>query len=260
MRLPGIAALTALWIGIIAALFWLPQMLPEVILPMLAVAAALLPVITVIYAVLPVPSLWRIDGRELALALLLLTTALGLFGRFFANDAVNSLFAESPQAFPVAHSFATMLGAVLGLVLILMMLGVVFAVVLTPVLVFVCLVNWPGMQSFLVRSSVVFIILIAFGFVRGSLPPLEGVAVRAIERLALAADFHAAHRCDRAGWPADVSRVAFIGDGEVLGHVRQVPRPETGKRTDPGSDAPASWVTDRPATGQYVVLACKRLR
>lgn len=226
--------LTLIALGIatvgIAVLALVP--LPGLLGILIGSAVALLPLFIVFCWLIRIPDIWDIHAGWVAAATFLTSLPLFVFGQYFAAVTLTAIFREAPILFPIAQTVAGYIGVVLVALTV-----VTFAALMTMILsvnwtLFAGIMGWMGGKRFLRDLSVYGAAALLIGWGLASALHLEWLARDLVTRVAVEADFHETHRCETAGWPSGVTRVAFIGDEQVLGYL--------------------------PKEKQIVVLSCRR--
>lgn len=221
-----------LWPSVLVGALWLAALLLSekwseagwVFWPSMALVAAL-PAFVIWLWIATVPDVWRIPGKWVAFVPLVFSAPLIVYGQIWAAQFLNRTFGEAPASFPIAYLAGSYLGVVSGFVL--MATYVVFA----TLVVRLCLLLLRGMAAAFLpalrvapksygRMFLFDLVLVALlSFTLSSALATDLHLSKALRRLALIADFHRVHHCERRDWPRGVSRVAFIGDTEVLAYL-----------------------------------------
>lgn len=193
---------------------------------------ALVPLMLTMHWLIPISQIWDIHPSWVAMATFLISAILALFGRYFAGQLLSDLFHEPPAMFPIAQTISTYFGAVLGAIATISSLALVALLASAGWVLLSGLLGRTGLKRFLRDITIYLVLATLIGWTIGSLAVLEKFARDASRWIAIEADFHTSNRCQNLWWPAGVSRVAFVGDEQVLGY--------------------------QPKDDKVVVLACRR--
>lgn len=177
---------------------------------------ALLPPLILLRWILAIPRIWSISERQVAILLFLGLPIFVVVGHALGGRMLNDLFQESPGFFPVAFAVASYIGAIQAFLLATYVITLVMLLVVPSLLLISHVITSPGRgwhKLGIVGLLGVLIILLRFG-----ITGIDLLTDRILSQTALAADFFPNHRCKKTGWPEDVTRVAFIGDEQVLGY------------------------------------------
>lgn len=226
-------SLMLLAFGASSAAFVLLVPTPAAIRIALYTALALLPLLIAFCWLIRIPDIWDIHAGWVAALSLVGSLPLVVLGRYFAAATLNELFREAPDLFPIAQTVASYLGVLLVALGVLVVAGLAITIALAGWVLVAGLLHWRGWRRFMRDMAAYLGATLLIGWGLGSIAHLEQLAGKLIARVALEADFHPEHRCDMSGWPAGVTRVAFVGDEQVLGY--------------------------RPGANSVVPLSCRRL-
>lgn len=214
--LRGTAVMGLAWLGGLGLLGFAD--LPLSIWVAVAAPTALMPLLIALHWLFAIPRVWGVDGRWVGLAVFAASAMLALFGHWFATLTLNEIFHDNPALFPVARAAATYFGAVFGLIAVLVFLLLVIFFMGSGAILFCAIVQGAGKRGLLKRAGTLAAVALAIGATLGSLDPLERLSRHAVLQVALAGDFLPRHRCNMDGWPTGITRVAFVGDQQVLGY------------------------------------------
>lgn len=208
--------LSSALLGVVAIAF-LP--LPGPMVALIGGAVAMLPLLLAFCWLVRVPEIWGIPAVWVATATFLASLPLVLFGRYVAARMLTGIFREAPALFPVASTVAGYFGVLLGALALIAVVALACLVVLSGWTFLSGIAGRTGGRRFLRDAAVYVVIALVVGWTLGSVGHLERLARTLVIRVAIEADFHPDHRCDTTGWPDGVSRVAFVGDEQVLGYL-----------------------------------------
>ena len=225
---PALAMVAIAACALAASERWADQ--PLIFWPSIGILA-ILPLLLVWLWAFTIPEIWHIPSKWLVLAGVTLPAMLGLSGQIWASELLNATFGEAPTLFPIAFLFGSYLGAMMGLgtrgaYIALGVLGLRLGLDLLRGLATPVMPGWEqGMAARVKAFGLNLCVGLSLVFLLAS-PLVIGLEFRhVVIKLAYAADFHANHHCDTAGWPQAVLRVAFIGDEQVLAQMPHSARP-----------------------------------
>ncbi|KRW95027.1 hypothetical protein [Paracoccus sp. MKU1] len=215
--LPASLALLSLAALGVAAMALLP--LPRPVGLAIGGTVALLPLLLVFFWLIHIPDIWNVPPSWVAVTTLLISLPLVLFGQYFAAQTLSEIFRDAPALFPIASAVAGYLGVLLGALALIGYAGLAFLTVLVSWALLTGFIGWIGGRRFLRDVAAYAVAALLIGWTVGSVAHLERLARNLVTHIAVEADFHSDHRCSTAGWPEGVTRVAFIGDEQVLGYI-----------------------------------------
>ncbi|AGT09756.1 hypothetical protein [Paracoccus aminophilus] len=219
----------------VAALLWLIGLivivlvpLPTLALTLAALFIALLPVSVLLLWLIHIPAIWNIHASLVAIIVFASTALLSVVGRYLSGVILNDMFAEAPSFFPIAYATGTFFGTVFAMVVLLACCTLVILCFNLILMLFSSAahhLSWVAGLSHPYRrrgwynlgSALIFIL--AFLGTTISAAVLLERSETVLQWVAVEADFFPDHHCATSGWPEGITRVAFVGDEQVLGYL-----------------------------------------
>lgn len=166
-----------------------------------------------------VPQFWPKAGGLIWVGLLLIGALTQILAMSVAAETVNFAFGEAAVHFPVAMAAATLLAMppLITAGAALIVLATLFLRLTAELFLSAILDRRSRLRDIPAQLGMGLLFGVTTGmlFTPSLVMAFNGTGV--IREIGLRADFQRVHRCNSEGWPPEISKVAAIGDQQVLG-------------------------------------------